>query len=313
MKKDFLTISQLSENDFWDLLDRAKKLKAKRSKGELYQPLKGKTLAMIFEKSSTRTRVSFEAGMFQLGGHAIFLSPDDTQISRGEAIKDTARVLSRYVDAIMIRTFAQETVEEMAEHATVPVINGLTDTHHPCQVLSDLYTVWERLGAVKGLKVAYIGDGNNMANSLIEGAIKAGMNITLACPKGYEPDNMIVEANKGHLNSKKRSRVELVRDPLEAAAGANVIYTDVWASMGQEKERDKRMKAFKGYQVNAKLLDVARPDALVMHCLPAHRGEEIAEDVFEGSHSMVFEQAENRLHVQKALLELLIGSQGGER
>jgi ornithine carbamoyltransferase len=306
MKKDFLTIGQLPETDFWKILERARELKAKHKKGELYQPLKGKTLAMIFEKSSTRTRVSFEVGMFQLGGHAVFLSPADTQISRGEEIKDTARVLSRYVDAIMIRTYAQETVEEMAEHATVPVINGLTDKHHPCQVAADLYTVWERLGALKGLKIAYIGDGNNMANSLIEGAIKAGMNISLACPKGYDPDPGIVEKNNVYLNSKKKSRVELVRDPVEAATGANVIYTDVWVSMGQEKEKEKRIKAFKGYQVNERLLEVARPDVMVMHCLPAHRGEEITEDVLEGSHSSVFDQTENRMHVQKALLELLI-------
>ena len=306
MKKDLLTLSRLSEDDIWQIFDRTRELKEKHAKGVPYRPLDGKTLAMIFEKSSTRTRVSFEVGMFQLGGHALFLSPTDTQIGRGEDIKDTARVLSRYVDAIVIRTFAQETVEELAHWAAVPVINGLTDKHHPCQVLADLFTIQETLGALKCLKVAYIGDGNNMANSLIEGAVKAGMNISVACPEGYEPDKDIVERNMTCLNRKNMSRVEIVRDPFEAAQGANVIYTDVWASMGQEKEKAARARAFKKFQVNAKLLEVARPDALVMHCLPAHRGEEITEDMLEGSHSVVFEQAENRMHVQKALLELLI-------
>jgi ornithine carbamoyltransferase len=306
MKKDLLTIGRLSEEDFWQVIDRARDLKRKFEKGAVYKPLVGKTLAMIFEKSSTRTRVSFEVGMYQLGGHALFLSPTDTQISRGEEVKDTARVLSRYVDAIMVRTFAQETVEQMAEYASVPVINGLTDLHHPCQVIADLFTVQEKLGALKGLKIAYIGDGNNMANSLIEGAVKAGMNIKLACPEGYEPDQKIIEENKPHLNREQQSRVEVVRDPFEAAAGANVLYTDVWASMGQENEKKERAKAFHGYQINAKLLEVARPDVLVMHCLPAHRGEEITDEVMEGPRSVVFDQAENRLHVQKAVLDILI-------
>jgi len=306
MKKDFLTLDRLTEDELWGIFEHAKLLKEKHNKGESYTPLAGKTLAMIFEKSSTRTRVSFEAGMHQLGGHAIFLSPADTQISRGEEIKDTARTLSRYVDAIMIRTYRQETVEELAHWASIPVINGLTDMHHPCQVLADLFTVQETLGALKCLKIAYIGDGNNMANSLVEGAMKAGMNISLACPEGYEPDKDIIDRYKGLLNRQNLERIELVRDPAAAATGANVIYTDVWASMGQEAEAAKRAKEFKRYQVNSKLIALARPDVLVMHCLPAHRGEEITDEVIEGSHSVVFDQAENRLHVQKALLDLLI-------
>jgi len=306
MKKDFLTLARMSEEEMWRVLDKAKVLKEKARKKEPYTPLAGRTLAMIFEKSSTRTRVSFEAGMSQLGGHAIFLSPADTQMSRGEEIRDTARTLSRYVDAIMMRTYSQETVEEMARFASVPVINGLTDMHHPCQVLADIFTVVETLGAVKCLKLAYIGDGNNMANSLIEGAVKAGMYISLACPKGYEPDRAIIESNMQSYGKDNKCRVELVSDPVEAARGANVIYTDVWTSMGQDAEREQRLKAFKGYQVDQRLIDVARPDVLVMHCLPAHRGEEITDDVMEGSRSVVFEQAENRLHVQKALLETLI-------
>lgn len=306
MKKDLLTIAQLSEEDFWRILDRARELKAKQQKGDAERPLAGRTLAMIFEKLSTRTRVSFEVGMFQLGGHALFLSHADTQLSRGEELRDTARVLSRYVDAIMMRTYSQEAVVEMAKFADVPVINGLTDRHHPCQVMADLFTILEKLGALKCLKIAYIGDGNNMANSLIEGAIKAEMNISLACPEGYDPDKDILEAGMEAMNRYNVSRVQLTRDPFEAAAGANVIYTDVWASMGQESEREKRLKAFQGYQVNSKLLEVARPDVLVMHCLPAHRGEEITDEVLEGSRSVVLDQAENRLHVQKALLEILI-------
>lgn len=306
MKKDFLTLEKLTEDGLWKLLDRARELKEKHRNGERLTPLAGKTLAMIFDKSSTRTRVSFEAGMHQLGGHAIFLSPQDTQISRGEEIKDTARTLSRYVDAIMVRTYSQKTVEEMAHWATVPVINGLTDTHHPCQALADLFTVQESLGALRCLKIAYIGDGNNMANSLIEAAVKAGMNISLACPKGYEPDKGVLGKYGGAINRLDKPRVEIVRDPVEAAKGANVIYTDVWASMGQEKEKAERAAAFKGYQVNSELISVARPDVLVMHCLPAHRGEEITDDAMEGSHSVVFDQAENRMHVQKALLETLI-------
>ncbi|MGA2193583.1 MAG: ornithine carbamoyltransferase, partial [Nitrospirota bacterium] len=298
MKKDLLTIGQLPDDIFWEILNRSKVLKQALQKGVAHRSLEGKTLAMIFEKLSTRTRVSFEVGMCQLGGHGVFLSSADTQLSRGEETRDTARVLSRYVDAIMMRTFAHETVLDMARYASVPVINGLTDTHHPCQVLADLFTVQEKLGALKGLKIAYIGDGNNMANSLIEGAVKAEMDIALACPEGYEPEPGILESAR--IKGGGASKVELVRSPLMAADGANVLYTDVWASMGQEAEHEKRLKAFSGYQVNSRLLEVARPDVLVMHCLPAHRGEEITDEVIEGSRSVVFDQAENRLHVQKA-------------
>jgi len=301
-----VTLEKLSESEIWELFERAKDLKYKQVKGIPNRTLLGKTLGMIFEKTSTRTRVSFEVGMAQLGGHAVFLSPQDTQMSRGEELRDTARVLSRYVDAIMMRTYSHETVENMAYHATVPVINGLTDRHHPCQALADLFTVQESLGALRCLKIAYIGDGNNVANSLIEAAVKVGMNITLACPEGYEPDGDILDKAEGKLNREDQERVQVVRDPLEAASGANVLYTDVWASMGQESEADDRARAFEGYQINHKLIEVARPDVLVMHCLPAHRGQEITDDAMESSRSVVFDQAENRLHVQKAILEMLI-------
>lgn len=302
MMKDLLSIAPLSGEDFDNILASAGELKEKHKRGERHTPLAGKTLAMIFEKSSTRTRVSFEVGMFQLGGHALFLSPSDTQIGRGEEIRDTARVLSRYVDGIMVRTFAQGIVEELARYADIPVINGLTDKHHPCQVLADLFTVREKLGKLKGLKLVYIGDGNNMANSLVEGAVKAGMGITLACPEGYEPDDGVL----GAARKEAGDRVQVARDPIEAAKGADVLYTDVWASMGQEKEKAEREKAFAGYQINAAVLKAAKPGALVMHCLPAHRGEEITDEVMEGENSVVFDEAENRLHVQKAILEMLI-------
>ncbi len=260
---------------------------------------------MIFEKSSTRTRVSFEAGISQLGGHAIFMSSADTQIGRGEEVRDTARVLSRYVDAIMIRTYSQESVAELAKYATVPVINGLTDMHHPCQVLADLLTIKEKLGGLRGLKLAYIGDGNNMANSLIEGCAKAGMDIALACPEGYDPDPGILAWAKEKGGAGGR-RFSLSGTLSAAASGADVLYTDVWASMGQESEKASREKHFRGFQINAELLRLAKPGAIVLHCLPAHRGEEITDEAMEGKNSAVFDQAENRLHVQKALLELLI-------
>jgi ornithine carbamoyltransferase len=306
MKKDLVTLDKMSESEIWEIFERAKDLKYKHERGIPHRTLLGKMLGMIFEKTSTRTRVSFEVGMAQLGGHAVFLAPQDTQMSRGEEIRDTARVLSRYVDAIMMRTYSHQTVEEMAYNATVPVINGLTDMHHPCQALADMYTIQESLGALKCLKLAYIGDGNNVANSLIEAALKVGMNITLACPEGYEPDKAILEKAEGHYNRDERESVQVVRDPLEAAAGANVLYADVWSSMGQEGEADARAKAFEGYQINHELIKAARPDVLVMHCLPAHRGQEITDDAMESSHSVVFDQAENRLHVQKAILEMLI-------
>ncbi len=305
MKKDLITIHDLSTEDVERILDRSAALKRMLKQGTPYQPLKGKSLGMIFEKSSTRTRVSFEVGMFQLGGQALFLSSSDLQIGRGEPIADTARTLSRYLDAIMIRTFAQSTAEELAQHATIPVINGLSDLHHPCQALADLFTIQQKRGGLKGRSFAYIGDGNNMANSLIEACAKVGMNITLACPKGYEPDAGIVRQAE-YDAARSGSRVKVIRDPYEAVKGADVVYTDVWASMGQEAEHAKRVKAFKGYQVDAKLMQAAGSGALVMHCLPAHRGEEISAEVIDGPQSIVFDQAESRLHAQKAILEMLM-------
>jgi len=308
MKKDLLTIHDLSTQDVEQILDRSAALKRMQKQGTPYQPLKGKSLGMIFEKSSTRTRVSFEVGMFQLGGQALFLSSNDLQIGRGEPIADTAHTLSRYLDAIMIRTFAQSTVEELAHHASIPVINGLSDLHHPCQALSDLFTIQQRRGGLKGLSMAYIGDGNNMANSLIEACARVGMNITLACPKGYEPDAGIVREASREAE-KSGAYVRVLREPYEAVKNADVVYTDVWASMGQETEHAERVKAFKGYEVDAKLLKAATVGALVMHCLPAHRGEEISTEVMDGPQSIVFDQAESRLHTQKAILEMLMTGQ----
>ncbi len=303
MKRDFLSFKDWSRDDLDSILKRAIELKDMQRKGIVYHPLTGKTLAMIFEKSSTRTRVSFEVGMFQLGGHAIFMSPRETQIGRGEPVKDTARVLSRYVNGIMIRTFSQEVVEELARYATVPVINGLTDLLHPCQIMADLLTVIEKKGTYEGLKVAWIGDGNNMANSWIEAAGKLGFDLTLACPKGYTPDPLVL----GNAHKITTGKIRLTSDPVEAAKDGDVINTDVWASMGQEEEKKQREVAFKGYQVNTELMKVAQKDAIVLHCLPAHRGEEISEEVIEGPNSMVWDQAENRLHVQKAIMEKLMG------
>ena len=303
MKRDFLSFKDWSKEELDSILKRAIELKDMQRKGVVYHPLTGKALAMIFEKSSTRTRVSFEVGMFQLGGHAIFMSPRETQIGRGEPVKDTARVLSRYVNGIMIRTFSQEVVEELAGYSTVPVINGLTDLLHPCQIMADLLTVIEKKGTYEGLKVAWIGDGNNMANSWIEAAGKLGFDLTLACPKGYTPDPLIL----GDAHKITTGKIRLTSDPFEAAKDGDVINTDVWASMGQEDEKKQREVAFKGYQVNTELMKVAQKDAIVLHCLPAHRGEEITEEVIEGPNSMVWDQAENRLHVQKAIMEKLMG------
>ena len=306
MKKDLLAISDLTPRELDDVLKLSASLKKLRKQGRMHQPLKGKSLGMIFEKSSTRTRVSFEVGMYQLGGQALFLSANDLQIGRGEPIADTARTLSRYLDGIMIRTFAQATVEELARHASVPVINGLTDLHHPCQALADLFTIREKRGNLRGLKFSYVGDGNNMAHSLIEACVKAGMHISLACPPGYEPDAGIMRDAK-LVAAQTGSEVRLSNDPGKAVTNADIVYTDVWASMGQESEHAKRVNAFRGYQVDAKLMKLADPKALVMHCLPAHRGEEIAAEVIDGPQSAVFDQAENRLHTQKAVLELLMG------
>lgn len=297
-----LKISDLKKEDIDNLLARAATLKERHKKGIPYHPLRGKTLGLIFEKSSTRTRVSFETAMYHFGGDAIFISQRDAQIGRGEPIKDTARVMARYVDAVVVRTFGHEIIDEYARYSTVPVINGLTDEHHPCQVLADLLTVIENKGTYEGLKVCWIGDGNNMANSWIEAASILGFTLKLACPKGYRPDKLLLKEAKG----RSRGTIELVDTPDEAAKDADVLNTDVWASMGQEAESDERAKAFDGYQINPELLSVARKEAIVMHCLPAHRGEEITEDVLEGPNSVVWDQAENRLHMQKAILEWLL-------
>jgi ornithine carbamoyltransferase len=299
--RDFLAIPDLSREELIRVFDIAD---AMRAGSYTRKPLAGKTLAMIFMKASTRTRVSFEVGAFQLGGHALFLSPRDIQLGRGEPIADTARVLSRYVDGIMIRTFSHEEVEELATHATVPVINGLTDLLHPCQVLADLLTVRQHLGGWDGKKVAWIGDGNNMANSWINAAYRFGFELTLACPEGYDPDAKLL------ARAQTAATVTVVRDPRQAMDGAHVINTDVWASMGQEEEQQKREAAFKGYTVDGALMARAAPDAIFLHCLPAHRGEEVAAEVIDGPRSRVWDEAENRLHVQKALLAVLMG---GER
>lgn len=301
MPKHFLKLTDFGRDELLGMLDLARDLKARQARGEPHRLLEGKTLAMLFEKSSTRTRVSFEVGMFQLGGHALFLSPRDTQIGRGEPIKDTARVLSRYVDAIMVRTYGQHVLEELARWSSVPVINGLTDLLHPCQVMADLLTVLERRGSLEGLRVAWIGDGNNMAHSWINAAQVLGFGLRLACPEGYDPNGEILAAAR-----EAGADVELGRDPGWAAQGAHVVTTDVWASMGQEAEQEARRRAFAGYTVDAGIMGAAAPDALFLHCLPAHRGEEVTEDVFEGPQSAVWDEAENRLHVQKAILVTLV-------
>ena len=297
-KRDYLVFSDLARPQVDALFQLATRMKA----GEYREkPLTGKTLAMVFAKSSTRTRVSFEVGAYQLGGHALFLSSRDIQLGRGEPIRDTARVLSRYVDGIMIRTFDQAEVEELAKFATVPVINGLTDLHHPCQVLADVLTIRQHLGGYAGKRVAWIGDGNNMANSWLDAAGLLGFELRLACPEGYEPDHDIYQ------RAKKLTSTLITEEPEEAAEGADVVTTDVWASMGQEGEAEERKLAFKGYVVDAGLMKRAKSSAIFLHCLPAHRGEEVAEEVFEGPQSRVFDEAENRLHVQKALLATLMG------
>jgi ornithine carbamoyltransferase len=297
-KRDLLAIPDLSRDEIVALFDLAALMK-RGAYGK--RPLAGKSLGMIFTKSSTRTRVSFEVGTFQLGGHALFLSSRDIQLGRGEPIRDTARVLSRYVDGIMIRTFAHDDVVELARHATVPVINGLTDLLHPCQVLTDLFTMHEHLGGWDGKVVAWIGDGNNMANSWLNAAAVLGFELRLACPEGYEPNHDIFEFAKTHTN------VTISEDVEAVMRGAHAVNTDVWASMGQEGEADQRALAFQGYQVTAPLMKLAAPGAIFLHCLPAHRGEEVTEDVFEGPQSRVFDQAENRLHVQKAIMATLMG------
>ncbi|WP_234992970.1 MULTISPECIES: ornithine carbamoyltransferase [unclassified Paenibacillus] len=303
--RDFLALADYTPEELRYLIDLAVELKRIQKSGEAYHPLKGKTLGMIFEKASTRTRVSFEVGMYQLGGHALFLSGNDLQIGRGEPISDTAQVLSRYLDGIMIRTFAHRTVIELARAATVPVINGLTDSEHPCQVMADYQTALEHKGRLEGLKVAYIGDGNNMAHSLLMGAAKLGLHMSVATPEGYEPDASIVKQTQA-VASGTGSVIHVCRDPREAIEGADIVYTDVWASMGQEAEQAERERAFAGYQVNEDLTKHAKADYLFMHCLPAHRGEEVSEGVIDGKHSIVFDEAENRLHAQKAIMAALM-------
>jgi ornithine carbamoyltransferase len=303
---NLLTVFDLAKERIDGLIKKAASMKARHAEGIPHTPLRGKTLALVFEKSSTRTRVSFETAMYQLGGNAVFISSRDSQIGRGEPVRDTARVMSRYVDAVVIRTFGHDLIEEYARYSGVPIINGLTDLHHPCQVLSDVFTVVEKKGGYSGLEFCWIGDGNNMANSWIEAAERLGFGLRLACPEGYSPDSGILDRARS-----SGARVELVETAEEAALGADVVNTDVWASMGREDESDKRRLAFKAFQVNGAVLARARKDAMVMHCLPAHRGEEITEEVLEGPQSVVWDQAENRLHMQKAILEdLLAGGDG---
>ena len=300
--KHLLKLLDLSREEIYEILDLADQLKYDQKHGIPHEVLKGKTLAMIFSKNSTRTRVSFEVGMFQLGGHALFLSNSVSQIGRGEPVRDTARVISRYCDGIMIRTFAQQEAEDLAKYGSVPVINGLTDFSHPCQVLADLMTIREHKAQLEGLKVCYVGDGNNMANSIIVGGLKCGMDVSIASPGGYTPDQQVLDFAKSVTDAS----FTLTADPFEAAKDADVIFTDVWASMGMEDERVQRAKAFVGYQVNDALMTVAKPDCMVQHCLPAHRGEEITEEVFETHANEIFDEAENRLHAQKAVMALLM-------
>lgn len=291
----------LSKEEILDILNLADQLKYENKKGIKHHILEGKTLGMIFQKSSTRTRVSFETGMYQLGGQALFLSNRDLQIGRGEPVQDTARVLSRYLDGIMIRTFDQKEVEDLANYGSIPIINGLTDFCHPCQILADLMTIREFKGHFDGLKMCYIGDGNNMANSLIVGGLKVGMEVSIACPKDYQPDEKILELAKEYDD-----KFFMTNIPLEAAKNSDVIFTDVWTSMGEEAETEKRKIAFNGYQINDDIMAVAKPDAMVQHCLPAHREEEITEKVFEAHANEIFEEAENRLHAQKAVMVKLM-------
>ncbi len=298
--KHLLKMLDLSTDEIIDILNLADQLKYERKHGIPHPRLKGKSLGMIFQKASTRTRVSFETGMYQLGGNPLFLSSNDLQIGRGEPVQDTARVLSRYLDGIMIRTFEQKEVEDLAKYGSIPIINGLTDFCHPCQILADLMTIREFKGSFDGLKMCFIGDGNNMANSLIVGCLKVGMAVSIACPDDYQPPREILDFAAGY------DCFEITNVPLDAAKNADVVITDVWASMGQEGEAEKRRKAFAGYQINDEIMAAAKPDAMVLHCLPAHRGEEITEEVFEAHANEIFEEAENRLHAQKAVMVRLM-------
>jgi len=304
--KDLLTLIDLSKEQITGLLELALELKLKHKKGEKVSSLDGKTLAMIFEKPSTRTRVSFEAGMLQLGGNAIFLSKNDIQLGRGETIADTAQVLSEYVDAIMIRTFEHEKIEELAKYSSIPVINGLTEDYHPCQALADLLTIYEIKNTLEGLKLVYVGDGNNVAHSLMIAAAKVGMDCTVACPEGYQPKQHIVDIAK-KIGLETNAKIEVSHNPVEAVKDADFIYSDVWASMGQESEQQEREHAFKDFQVNGELVKAAKLDYHFLHCLPAHRGEEVTEEVIDGPNSAIFQQAGNRMHVQKALLQAILG------
>ncbi len=296
--RHFLSLMDLSSDELEAMTARAIELKQQWKDGVIYEPLKNQTLAMVFEKSSTRTRVSFETGMTQFGGHALFLSPRDTQLGRGEPIEDTARVLSEMVDGVMIRTFEHEKIERFAEYSTVPVINALTDLYHPCQLLADMQTYAEQRGSIRGATVTWVGDGNNMCHSYMNAAVQFGFHLNIACPEGYDPDAGLMEARSGHFT--------LYRDPMEAARDSDLVVTDVWASMGQEEEQKQREADFEGFQVNAKMMDAASRDALFMHCLPAHRDEEVTAEVLEGPQSVVWQEAGNRLHAQKALLEFLM-------
>lgn len=304
--KHLISLNDISIKEIEDIFALTSKLKKELKEGTQNHLLKGKTLGMIFTKSSTRTRVSFEVGMYQLGGHPLFLSSSDTQLGRGESVYDTAQVLSRYINGIMIRTFKHSDVEDLAKYGNIPVINGLTDLMHPCQILADLFTVYEVKGHLKGLKMAYIGDGNNVANSLLHGCAKVGMNISIATPKGFECDSGIIEeAKEAAVNS--GCSIILTDDPVEAVKKADVVYTDTWVSMGQEAEKEARQKTFIPYQVNGKLFSVAKSDAIFLHCLPAYRGLEVSEEIIDGPRSLVFQEAENRLHVQKAIMAILMG------
>ena len=299
--KNLLKLLDLSTEEIIGILDLADQLKYERKHNIPHELLKGQTLGMIFQKSSTRTRVSFETGMYQLGGHALFLSSRDLQIGRGEPVQDTARVLSRYLDGIMIRTFEQKEVEDLAKFGSIPVINGLTDFCHPCQVLADLMTIREKFGSFSGLKMCFIGDGNNMANSLIVGGLKVGMNVAVATPDGYKPDGAVLEFTKGYGD-----KFALETDPFMAASGADILITDTWTSMGEEAEKEERKKIFKDYQINRQLLAAANAGAMVQHCLPAYRGQEITEEVFVEHADEIFNEAENRLHAQKAVMVKLM-------
>jgi len=303
--KSLASLYDLTREEMEQIFKTSELLKLQNLRGQEHPVLKGKTLAMIFEKPSTRTRVSFEVGMWQLGGYALYLSSTDLQLGRGETVGDTAQVLSRYVHGIMARVFAHQTILDLVKYSRVPVINGLSDFSHPCQGLADLFTVYEKKGRLEGLKLAYVGDGNNVAHSLLYGCSKMEMNITLGCPKGYEPDPKVVSQAKEEAK-RTGCEVKVVQDPKEAVKGADVIYTDVWASMGKEKEREERVKILKPYQVNPELVKEAKGDYIFMHCLPAHRGEEVTNEVADSKNSVIFDQAENRMHTQKAILALVI-------